>query len=66
MTAEYPPTYYMLVEAIVVAVAAASVLAIGERVGVIAKQVTLRPYVLPQVGVLMEEEVLVRGGNIVV
>ena len=37
VTAEYPPTYYILAEAIVVAAAAASMLVIGKRVGVMAE-----------------------------
>ena len=50
MTAEYPPIYYILAEAVVVAAAAAaSILAIGEKVKIIAKQVTLRPYILLEV-----------------
>ena len=32
-TAEYPPTYYILAEAIAVTAAAAGILAIGEKVG---------------------------------
>ena len=64
MTAEYPPTYYMLAEAIAVIAAAAGVLAIGKRVGVMAEQITLRPYILPQVGVLIGGEVSVRGGEV--
>ena len=56
----------MLAEVVVVVVvAAASVLTIGERVGVTAEQVTLRPYVLLRVGVLMGEEVSVKRGNVV-
>ena len=56
----------MLAEAIVVTAAAAGVLAIGERVGIIAKWVTLQPCILPQVGVLIKKEVLVRGRSVVV
>ena len=56
----------MLAEVVTVAVAAASVLAIGKRVGAIAKRVTLRPYILPRVGVLIGGEVSVKGGNIIV
>ena len=56
----------MLAEVVVVAAVVAGVLAIGERVGVMAKWVTLRLYILLQVGVLMGEEVLVKGGSIVV
>ena len=41
-------------------------LAIGERVGVTAERVTLRPYILPQVGVLMGGEVSVKRGSVVV
>ena len=65
MTAKYPPTYYVLAEAIVVA-AAAGVLAIGKRVGATAEQVTLRPYILPRVGVLIRGEVSVGRGSVVV
>ena len=65
VTAEYSPIYYILAEAIVV-VAAAGVLAIGKRVEVMAEWVTLRPYILPRVGVLIGGEVLVRGGSIVI
>ena len=43
----------MLAEAIAVVAAAAGVLAIGKKVRVTAEWVTLRPYILPQVGVLM-------------
>ena len=50
----------------VVTVAVAGVLAIGERVEVMAKRVTLRPYILLRVGVLIGEEVLVKGKSIVV
>ena len=46
MTAKYPLTYYILAEAIVVAAAVAGVLAISKRVKVMAKQVTLQPYIL--------------------
>ena len=56
----------MLAEVVVVTAAVASVLAIGERVGVIVEWVTLRPYILLQVGVLIGEEVLVRGESVVV
>ena len=42
----------MLAEVIIVA-AAAGVLAIGKRVKVMAKRVTLQPCILPRVGVLM-------------
>ena len=49
-----------------VAAAVTGVLAIGKRVGVIAERVTLRPYILLQVKVLIKKEVLVRGGSIVV
>ena len=66
MTAKYPPTYYVLAEAVVVAVTAAGVLAIGKRIRVTAEQVTLQPYILLQVEVLIGEEVLVKGGSIVV
>jgi hypothetical protein len=66
-TAEYPLTYYILAEAVVVvAAAAAGVLAIGKRVGAMAKQITLQPYILLQVGVLIEREVVVRGGSVVI
>ena len=65
-TAKYPPTYYILAEAVVVIAAAAGVLTIGERIGVMAERVTLRPYILPRVGVLIGGEVLVRGRNIIV
>ena len=66
MTAEYPPTYYILAEAIAVTAVTASVLAIGKKVGAIAKRVTLQPYILPQVGVLMGGEVSIKRENIVV
>ena len=66
MTAEYPPTYYMLAEAVVVIAVAASVLIIGKRVRVTAKRMTLRPYILLQMGVLMGEEVLIRRRSVVV
>ena len=56
----------MLVEAIAVTAAAAGMLAIGERVGVTVKRVTLWLYILPQVGVLIRGEVLVGGGSVVV
>ena len=56
----------MLAEVVVVAAAVAGVLAIGKRVGVMAERVTLRPYILLQVGVLMGEEVSVKGGSVVV
>ena len=56
----------MLVEAVVVAAAAAGVLAIGKRVGVIAERVTLRLYILLQVRVLMGGEVLVKEESVVV
>ena len=56
----------MLVEVIVVAAAIAGVLAISKRVEVIAEQVTLQPYILPRVRVLIGEEVLVKGGSMVV
>ena len=56
----------MLVEVVVVAVVTAGVLAIGEKVGAMVEWVTLRPYILLRVGVLIGEEVLVRGGSIVV
>jgi hypothetical protein len=52
-TAKYPPTYYVLAEAVAVVAAAASVLAIGKRVRAMVEQITLRLYILPQVGVLM-------------
>ena len=48
---------------VVVAIAAPSMLAIGERVrGAAVERVPLRPCVLLQVGVLMGGEVLVGGG----
>ena len=56
----------MLAEVVVVTVTAAGVLAISERIGVTAKRVTLRLYILLQVGVLIGEEVLVKGGSVVV
>ena len=37
VTAEYPPTYYVLAEAVAVAAAAAGVLVIGKRVRAMAK-----------------------------
>ena len=56
----------MLAEAIAVTTAVAGVLAIGKRVRVIAEQVTLRPYILPRVGVLIREKVSVGGKSVVV
>ena len=56
----------MLAEVVVVAVTAAGVLAIGKRIRVTAEQVTLQPYILLQVEVLIGEEVSVRGRSIVV
>ena len=56
----------MLAEVVVVVAAVAGVLAIGKKVGVIAKRVTLWLYILLQVGVLIGEEVLVRKRSIVV
>jgi hypothetical protein len=56
----------MLAEVVVVAAVAAGVLAIGERVGVIVEWVTLRPYILLQVGVLIGEKVLVKEESVVV
>ena len=49
-----------------VAAAIASVLTIGKRVRATAERVTLRPYILLQVEVLIGEEVLVGGGSVVV
>ena len=56
----------MLAEAIVVAAAAAGVLVISERVKATVERVTLRPYVLLRVRVLIREEVSARGGSVVV
>ena len=56
----------MLAEVVVVAAVVAGVLAIGERVGVIVEWVTLRPYILLQVGVLIGEKVLVKEESVVV
>ena len=56
----------MLAEAIAVTAAAAGMLAIGKRVKAMAKWVTLRPYILLQVKVLIGEEVSVRGESVVV
>ena len=56
----------MLAEAVAVIAAAAGVLTIGERIGATAERVTLRPYVLPRVGVLMGGEVEVGGRSVVV
>ena len=56
----------MLAEVVVVVAAAAGVLAIGKKVGVIAKRVTLWLYILLQVGVLIKEEVLVKKRSVVV
>jgi hypothetical protein len=50
----------MLAEAVVVIAAAAGVLIIGKRIGVIVKWVTLQPYILPRVGVLIGGKVLVK------
>ena len=66
VTAKYPPTYYILAEVVVVAAVAASVLAIGKRVRVIIKWVTLQPYILLQVGVLIKKKVSVGGRSVVV
>ena len=49
-----------------VAVVAASVLAIGKRVRATAEQMTLRPCILLQIGVLFRGEVLVKGRSVVV
>ena len=65
-TAEYPLTYYILAEAVVVIAAAAGVLTIGKRIEVMVEWVTLQPYILPRVGVLIGGEVSVRRRNIVV
>ena len=51
---------------VVIAAVAASVLAIGKRIRVIAERVTLRLCILLRVGVLIKEEVLVRRGSVVV
>ena len=56
----------MLAEVIVIVAVVAGVLAIGKKVKAIAKQVTLQLYILLQVGVLIGEEVSVRGKSIVV
>ena len=56
----------MLAEAVVVIAAAAGVLIIGKRIGVIVKWVTLQPYILPRVGVLIGGKVLVKKKNIIV
>ena len=51
---------------VAIAAAAAGVLAIGEKVKAIAKRVTLRPYILLQVGVLIGGEVSVKRGSVIV
>ena len=56
----------MLAEVVVVAAAVAGVLVIGKRVGVMVEWVTLQPYILLRVGVLVGGEVLVRKKSIVV
>ena len=56
----------MLAEVVTITAAAASVLVIGKRVRVTAKRVTLRPYILLQVEVLIGGEVSVRGGSVIV
>ena len=66
MTTEYPLIYYILVEAVVVIAAAAGVLTIGKRIGVIVEWVTLQPYILPRVKVLIRGEVSVKGRSVVI
>ena len=56
----------MLAKVVVIAAVAASVLAISKKVGVTAEQITLRPYVLLRVKVLIGGEASVKGGNVVV
>ena len=56
----------MLAEVIVVTVVVASILAIGKRVGVTVKRVTLRLCILSRVGVLIRGEVLVGEESVVV
>ena len=56
----------MLAEAVVLIAVAAGVLTIGKRIGVMAKWVTLRPYILPRVGVLIGGEVSVEKKSVVV
>ena len=56
----------MLAEVVVVVAVVASMLAIGKKVGVIVKQITLRPYILLQVGVLIGEEVSVKKKSVVI
>ena len=56
----------MLAEAVAVIAVAASVLTISKRIKVTAEQVTLRPYILPQIGVLIGGEVKIKKRNIVV
>ena len=46
MTAECPPTYYILAKAIAVAAVAANILAISEKVKAMAKQVTLHQQIV--------------------
>jgi hypothetical protein len=54
------------VEAIAITAAAAGVLAISKRVEVMAEWVTLQPYILPQVEVLIKEEVSVKKRSIII
>ena len=56
----------MLVEVVVIITAVAGVLVIGKKVGVIVKRVTLQPYILLRVKVLIKKKVLVRGRSVVV
>ena len=56
----------MLAEVVVVIAVAAGVLIIGKRVKVIVEWVTLWPYILLQVGVLIGGEVLIKGRSVVV
>ena len=53
--------YYMLAEVVIIIAAAAGVLAIGKKIRATVEWVTLRPYILLQVGALVGGEALVRG-----
>ena len=56
----------MLAKAVAVIAVAANVLIIGKRVKVTAKWVTLRPYILLRVKVLIKGEVSIRGRSVIV
>ena len=56
----------MLAEAVAVIAAAAGVLTIGKRIRAIAEQITLQPYILLRMGVLIGGKVSVRRRSVVV